>query len=80
MDEFVFGMNAIWTKKCLDDTLLEEIATVELFWMEACSTVHFLLNFGCGVDRPQCAEVTTTDHTTCEASIIGTIVKYDDDS
>ena len=41
LDEFVFGMNAIWTKKCLDDTLLEEIATVELFWMEACSTVHF---------------------------------------
>ena len=37
-----------------------------------------LLDFDCGVDRPQCEEVTSTDHSSCEGGENVTVTQYDD--
>ena len=38
-----------------------------------------LLDFDCGVDRPQCEEVTSTDHSSYEGGENVTVTEYDDD-
>ena len=38
-----------------------------------------LLDFDCGVDRPQCEEVTSTDHSSYEGGENVTVTQYDDD-